>query len=188
VNPDGAGSVPWTWTVDEHLVQRNAYLLEEIRVLRRRVGQVRFNDSERIALAKAAKPLARSILAEVATLVTPDTLLRWHRRLVENRTPQPRSGKPGRPATEAELVELVLRFARENPSWGYDRIVGALKELGHAISYTTVGNILDEHGEAPAPERKKKGTTWVQFLAAHKDVLVGLPGTGAVMIGEPVGV
>ena len=157
---------------DEHLILRLAYVLEENRVLRRRAGQVRFNDSERIALAKAAKPLGRAILAEVATLVTPDTLLRWHRRLVENRMPQPQTGKPGRPATDAEIAELVLRFAGENPSWGYDRIVAALKELGHTICDTTVGNILKANGEAPAPERKKKGPTWAQFLATHKDVLV----------------
>ena len=141
-------------------------------MLRRRVGQVRFCDRERIALAKAAKPLGRSILAEVATLVTPDTLLRWRRLLVENRPPRASPGKPGRPATDAELAGLVLRFALENPSWGYDRIAGALKELGHGISDTSVGNILKRHGESPAPERKKKGTTWAQFLATHRDVLV----------------
>jgi hypothetical protein len=162
-----------TGSVDEHLVQQNAYLLAEIRVLRSRVKRpVRFNDSERVALATAAKPLDRSILAEVATLVTPDTLLRWHRRLVENETAEPPCAKPGRPATDAELVDMVLRFARENPSSGYDRIVGAIGELGHAISDTTVGNILWAHREAPAPERRKKGTTWAQFLATHKDVLV----------------
>jgi putative transposase len=70
------------------------------------------------------------------------------------------------------IVDLVLRLARENRSWGYDRIVGALKKLGHAISDTTVGNILRKHGEPPAPERKK-GTTWAEFIAIHKDVLVG---------------
>jgi putative transposase len=159
--------------VDEHLIERNAYLLEENRVLRRRVeGRVRFNNSERIALARAAKPLGRSVLAEVATLVTPDTLLRWHRTLVEKQPPPADASGPERPAIEPEIVQLVLRLARDNPSWGYDRIVGALKSLGHVISDTTVGNILKAHGEPPAPERAKNGVTWAQFIATHKDALV----------------
>jgi putative transposase len=109
-------------------------------------------------LAKAAKPLGRAILAEIATLVSPDTLLRWHRRLVE-KPAMPNSNndtiKLGRPPTEAVLVDLVLRIARENPSWGYDRIVGALAELGYTISDTTIGNILKDHGLSPAPNRKR---------------------------------
>jgi hypothetical protein len=85
---------------------------------------------------------------------------------------QPAAGNLGRPPTNSAVVELVLRFAQQNPTWGYDRIVGALKELGHEISDTTVGNILKEHGEPPASERKK-GTAWADFIATHKDVLLG---------------
>jgi putative transposase len=160
-----------TGTVDQHLVDRIAYLLAENRVLRGRVDErIRFTDAERIELAKAARPLGRSALAEIATIVTPDTLLRWHRRLVEKKIPTPR-GKIGRPPTEDEIIELVLQFASGNPSWGYDRIAGALKELGHDLSDSTVGNILKQNAQPPAPERKK-GTTWTDFIAAHKNVLV----------------
>jgi putative transposase len=165
-----------TGSVDEHLLQCNEYLLAENRVLRSRLEKrPRFTDPERIGLAKAAKPIGRAMLGEIATLVTPDTLLRWHRRLVEKKTPAPRaaeSREPGRPPTDPAVVELVLRFARENPSWGYDRIAGSLKELGHDVSDTTVGNILKENSVPPAPQRRK-ATTWADFIATHKDVLVG---------------
>jgi transposase len=164
-----------TGTVDQHLIQRNEYLLAENRVLRGRVkNRIHFADPERISLAKAAKPLGRSVLAKIATLVSPDTLLRWHRRFVEKPVSPNSADDPvmlGRPPTDAVVVDLVLRFARENPSWGYDRIVGALAELGHFISDTTVGNILKEYGLSPAPQRKQ-GTSWKDFIAAHKDVLI----------------
>jgi putative transposase len=161
-----------TGTVDQHLLHQNAYLLTENRVLHSRIDEkLRFTDTEQIALANAAKPIGRCLLADIATLVTPDTLLRWHRRLVEKTQPAKADAPgPGRPPTEEAVVELVLRLARENPSWGYDRLAGGLKELGHAISDTTAGNILKEHAQPPAPERKK-GTTWAQFVATHKDVL-----------------
>jgi hypothetical protein len=100
-------------TVDQHLVERNTYLLTENRLLRRRIDrQLHFTDSERIELARAAKPLGRAVLAGIATLVTPDTLLRWHRRLVEKKIPPNESSKIGRPPTELAIVELVLQFAR----------------------------------------------------------------------------
>jgi putative transposase len=163
-----------TGSVNEHLLQRNEYLLTENRVLRSRLEKrPRFTDPERLALATAAKPLGRALLAEIATLVTPDTLLRWHRRLVEKVTPQERDARsgPGRPPVDPAVVEFVLQFARENPSWGYDRIAGALKELGHTISDAAVGNTLKENSVPPAPERKK-GTSWADFVVIHKDVLV----------------
>jgi len=165
-----------TGTVDEHVFRSFEYTLKENRIYRSRFhGRFTFTDAERIELAKAAKPVGRALLADIATLVTPDTLLRWHRRLVENvaSTQRPADLTPiGRPPTDSIVVELVLRFARENRSWGYDRIVGALAELGHVISDSTVGNILREHGIDPAPERKRQ-TTWTDFIAAHKDVLLG---------------
>ena len=163
-------------TVDRHLLDRNAYLLAENRVYRdlfEGTPPPRLTDAHRISLAKAAKPLGRTFLAELATIVTPDTLLHWHRKLVEKVRPaEPARVGPGRPPTDDSTVQLVLRLARENPSWGYDRVAGALAELGHAISDTTVGNILREHAEHPAPARKR-GTSWSDFIAAHKDLLLG---------------
>jgi len=79
----------------------------------------------------------------------------------------------GRPSVEKEIVDLVLRFARENPSWGYDRIQGALRNLGHEVSDQTVGNILKEHGIEPAPKRKQK-STWKTFIKSHWDVLAAI--------------
>ena len=105
-------------------------------------------------------------------MFTPDTILRWHRQLVAAKWDysQRRQKKPGRPPTPEEITQLVLQMARENPSWGYDRIVGALANLKHRISDQTVGNILKAHGIEPAPERKRQ-TTWKTFVSSHWDVL-----------------
>jgi putative transposase len=103
--------------------------------------------------------------------VTPDTLLRWHRTLVAQKwNYSARRHRPGRPPVAEEMRHLVVRLASENPSWGYDRIQGALANLGHHISDTSVGNILRENGMEPAPVRKRR-TTWKTFLRAHWDVL-----------------
>jgi putative transposase len=79
---------------------------------------------------------------------------------------------PGRPPIAPELEELIIRFARENSGWGYDRIVGALANLGHRVSDQTVGNILRRYGIAPAPKRSQN-STWKDFIAFHMDVLSG---------------
>jgi transposase len=101
-------------------------------------------------------------LGEIGTAFTPDTILRRHRQLVAEKWDcSDRRRTVGRPRVRQEIVELVLCRARENASWGYDRIQSALANLGHKISYTKVGNILREHGIEPAPERKRQ---WVQIL------------------------
>ena len=103
----------------------------------------------------------------------PDTILDWYRRLIARKFDGSRHRSyPGRPRIEAEVEALVVRFARENPSWGYDRIVGALANLGHQLSDQTVGNILRRHEIAPAPDRSRT-TTWKEFIRRHMDVLVG---------------
>jgi transposase InsO family protein len=108
---------------------------------------------------------------ELTTIVTPDTILRWHRTLVAKKWDYTdRRKSPGRPSVKTEIVDLVLRFARENLSWGYDRIQGALANLGHDVSDQTIGNILKEHGIEPAPDRKQQ-TSWKVFIKAHWDVL-----------------
>jgi transposase len=126
-------------------------------------------------LAVQGKALGRKRLGEVATIVTPDTILRWHRQLVAKKWDYSaqRKKSPGRPPVSAEITELVLRMARENPTWGYDRIQGALANLGHTISDSSVGNILRAHGIEPAPERKRQ-TTWKAFLQAHWDQLAAI--------------
>jgi transposase InsO family protein len=149
------------------------YLRTENQILKESHGKkrIRLNDDQRRRLAVKGKSLGRKVLGEIGTIVTPDTLLRWHRQLVAQKWDYShRRKKLGRPRVSREIVELVLRMARENPSWGYDRIEGALANLGHKISDTTVGNILREHGIEAVPERRRQ-TTWKTFLKAHWDVL-----------------
>ena len=152
------------------------YLRTENAVLKEKVGKKRLllNDDQRCRLAVKARALGRSVLEEIATIVTPDTLLRWHRRLVAEKWDYSvRRKMPGRPPVSDEARQLVVKMARENPTWGYDRIQGALANLGHRISDQTVGNILKEHGIEPAPDRRRQ-TTWKTFLRAHWDCLAAI--------------
>lgn len=109
------------------------YLREENRVLREQIGgrQLRFDDEQRRRLAIRAKALGRRVLAEVATIVTPETLLRWHRKLIAEKYDGSARRSPGRPRKATELVALIVRIASENRDWGYRRIQGALCNLGH---------------------------------------------------------
>ena len=152
------------------------YLMEEVRVLKAKLGKKRIllSDDERRRLAVKGKDLGRRGLEQVAGIVTPDTILRWHRELVAEKWNHADKRKSsGRPKTSKDIEELVVRMAKENPTWGYDRIQGALQNLGHEISATTVANILKANGIEPAPERKKQ-TTWKTFIKAHWDVLAAV--------------
>ena len=162
-----------TGTVDQALLLRNEYLVTENRMLRNQIkGRIRLSDSERKTLAEIGQKLGKHALAEVATIVKPDTILGWHRRLVAQKCDGSTQRKaPGRPKVAPELEALIVRMAQENRSWGYDRIVGALANLGLTVSAQTVGNVLKRHGIAPAPERKTT-TTWKEFIRTHMDVLV----------------
>ena len=162
-----------TGSVDQELLLRNEYLVTENRILRHQIkGRVRLSNGERKTLADIGKKLGKQALAEVASIVTPDTILAWHRKLVAQKFDGSQQRKAlGRPKIGAELEALVVRMAQENRSWGYDRIVGALANLGYTVSDQTVGNILKRHGMAPAPERKTT-TTWKEFIRTHMDVLV----------------
>ena len=137
--------------------------------------RIRLTDDQRRRLAVKGKALGRTVLSEITTIVTPDTILRWHRELVAAKWDysQKRQKQPGRPPVADVVTQLVLRMARENPTWGYSRIQGALANLGHQISDTSVGNLLKAHGVEPAPERKRK-TSWKTFLKAHWDVLAAV--------------
>jgi transposase InsO family protein len=160
-------------SVDQEVLLRNEYLVTESRMLRQQIpGRVRLTDAERTTLAEIGKKLGRQALEKVASIVTPETILAWHRKLVANKFDgfQHRC-LPGRPKSDEELEALVVRIAQENCSWGYDRVVGALTHLGYRISDQTMGNILKRHGILPAPERKKT-TTWKEFIRTHMGVLV----------------
>jgi len=150
------------------------YLRTENQVLQELLGRKRIllKDSQRCRLAVKGKILGLRRLRDLAGIVTPETILRWHRKLIAAKWDhsQKRQKSVGRPAVPQEIVDLVLRFARENPTWGYDRIQGALANLGHTISDQSVGNILKQHGIEPAPERKQR-TSWETFLKAHWESL-----------------
>jgi transposase InsO family protein len=158
--------------VNRHQLDLIEYLQEENRVLKERLGgrRLRFTDAERCRLARKAQSLGRKVLNELETLVTPDTLLRWYRELVARKWDYRHRRGPGRPRTKKTIVDIVLRMAVENPSWGYTRIRGALANLGHQVGRGTIANILKENGINPAPERDAH-TRWSTFLKAHWECL-----------------
>src|ERR1039458_3235632 len=149
------------------------YLREENRVLREQLGdkRLRLNDDQRRSLVAKAKGLGGKILAEGATIVTPETSLAWHRRLLAQKYDGTRNRRPGRPRTAGAIEALVVRMAEENRDWGYRRIQGALSNLGHEIARSTIAEILERHGIEPAPERSRK-TTWKEFLSRHWELIV----------------
>jgi putative transposase len=162
-----------TGSVDDELRRRNEYLVAENRVLRSRLGaRIALKDEERSVLARLGKALGLRTLSEIASIAKPETILGWHRRLIERRDAKTtKSREVGRPRIDAKIETLVVRMARENRSWGYDRIVGALANLGVTVSAQTVGNILERNGIAPAPERART-TTWTEFIKTQTSVLV----------------
>jgi hypothetical protein len=132
--------------LDQRRQAAMTYLIEENRVLRGHVrGRIRLTDEERRRLAVHGHQLGRRRLGEVATIVTPDTILRWHRRLVARKWTYAKK-RGGRPGVLAEIQRLVVRMAEENPTWGYTRIVGALKNVGHRVSRSSIARILKAHG------------------------------------------
>jgi putative transposase len=149
------------------------YLREENRVLREQLGdrRVRFNDDQRRRLAVRAKGLGRKLLAEVASLVTPDTLLAWHRKLIAQKYDGHEKRRPGRPRTQEQLENLVIRMAEENRTWGYRRIQGAMSHLGYTLARSTIADILCRHGIEPAPQRGRKAN-WKEFLTQHWELIV----------------
>jgi putative transposase len=149
------------------------YLREENRVLREQLGgrRLRLDDNQRRRLAVKAKALGRKALAGIATIVTPETLLAWHRKLIAQKYDGTARRAPGRPRIAAEIETLVVRMAEENRDWGYRRIQGALFNLGHELARSTIAEILKRHGIEPAPERSRK-TTWKEFLTRHWELIV----------------
>ncbi|MGH3669545.1 MAG: integrase core domain-containing protein [Pseudonocardiaceae bacterium] len=137
-------------------------LRHQVAVLRRQVRSTDLQHADRVLLAALSRVLPRSSWG--AFLVTPATLLRWHRNVIARRWSYLHRS-PGRPAIPANLRQAVLRLARENPRWGYQRIAGELLGLGHRLSPSTVRTILVHTGLPPAPRRT--GPSWRQFLTAQ---------------------
>ena len=163
-----------TGTVDQELLLRNEYLVAENRILKAQLKTpLRVTDAERMTLAEIAHRLGRKALEDVANVVKPDTLLGWYRRLIARKFDGSKSRHyPGRPRIDHEIDQWVVRMAQDNSDWGYDRIAGAMANLGYRLSDQTVGNILQRNGIPPAPERKRT-TTWSDFIRAHMSVLAG---------------
>jgi len=157
-------------TVDESLLKQIDYLIEENRVLRGQLaGRPRLDDAQRRTLAGKAMALGR-MMADTVTIVKPETILRWHRELIAKKFDGSVNRRHGRPPVPTDIEKMIIAMARDNPSWGYDRIAGAIQNLGHDISDQTVGNILKRNGISRAPERAKN-TSWSQFIRQHKEVL-----------------
>jgi putative transposase len=160
--------------VQRHQQQVISYLIEENRIIKAQLRgrRLRLTDTERRRLAALAYPLGRKRMQEVATIATPDTLLRWYHRLIAQKFDGSHDRHHlGRPRIIEEIEQLVVRMAEENATWGYRRIQGALANLGHHIDASTVRNILRRHHLEPAPHRRKGGMSWAQFLKRHWEVL-----------------
>jgi hypothetical protein len=163
-----------TGTVDQELLARNEYLAAENRILKAQLkGRLKLSDAERATLAEIGHRLGRRVLGEVANVARPDTILAWYRKLVARKFDGSQARRsPGRPRIKREVEQLIVRMAKENRDWGYDRIVGALANLGYKVCDQTVGNVLQRHALPPAPERKRT-TTWAAFIRIHLALLAG---------------
>ena len=161
--------------VNQELLLRNEYLAAENCILRAHLqGRLRLSDPERATLSEIGKRLGRKALEQIACVAKPDTILGWYRKLVAQKFDGSKKRTyPGRPRVSREVEELIVRFAKENSGWGYDRIVGALANLGHCVSDQTVGNILERHGLGPAPKRSQT-IRWKDFIASHMSVTAGM--------------
>ncbi len=148
------------------------YLVEENRVLKEQLGgkRVRLTDAQRRRLAAKGKALGRKLLTHVATIVTPDTIMRWHLKLIAAKWTYP-SNRVGRPGIMKAIRKLIVRFATHNSTWGYCRIQGELRKLNHCVAPSTIAKTLKEHGIQPAPRRP---TSWRTFLRSHADVIAGI--------------
>ena len=146
-----------TGSVDEELLRRNEYLVAENRILRGKIpGRVTLSDGERRTLASIGKRLGRQALAEIASIVRPETILAWHRRLVAKKFDGSKKRiYPGRPRVDQEIEQLIVRFASDNRDWGYDRVAGALANIGYAVSDQTVAIFSDATASRPPPSARR---------------------------------
>jgi putative transposase len=151
----------WLAWSNEHVKDLEIVVLRhQLQVLRRHVGRPRFRWSDRLFLAAASCYLPRETWR--AFLVTPQTVLRWHRELARRKWSRGAGRRPGRPSLAEATRALILRLARENPRWGYQRIRGELAKLGLRVSATAIRRLLGRHGLGPAPRRG--GVSWRVFL------------------------
>ena len=148
------------------------YLMTENGILKEKLGKKRIilNDSQRRKLAILARNIGWKTLNEICTVFSPDTILKWHRKLVAQKYDGSQCKKYGRPQITSELRELIIKIAKANRDWGYIRIQGQLKYLGYKVSCKTIGNILKKYGLEPQPSRTRK-ITWREFIKSHWESL-----------------
>ena len=177
-SPGHSSSSPVGFSVSNRPLSPTCSRRTEVLEARLHGRKRRFTDDERWRLAAKGKALGRKLLAEVAGIVTPETLLAWHRRLIARKWDySARRRRAGRPRVMVELAELIVRLAKDNLCCGYTRIRGALSNLGHTVASSTIANILREHGVEPAPERGERQrrrrlvlyyVPWQKERVAHK--------------------
>jgi putative transposase len=159
----------WMALLARSAASKDAELLvlrQEVAVLRRQNPKPKLDWADRMVIAALARLLPKPL--RMSRLVTPDTLLCWHRRLVRWRWTCPRRG--GRPPVDARVAVLIERMARENPGWGYKRIQGELLGLGYRVGASTVRRVLKRLGIPPAPNRSR--STWRQFLRTQASTML----------------
>jgi putative transposase len=163
-----------TGLVNQELLAHLEYLAAENRILKAQLkGRLKLSDAERAELGELGHRLGRKLLAEVAHVARPDTILAWYRKLVARKFDGSTARRSlGRPRISRAVEQLIVRIARENRDWGYDRIAGALANLGHSVCDQTVGNVLRRHALPPAPERRHS-TSWAAFIRTHRALLAG---------------
>ena len=151
-----------TGSVDQELLLRNEYLATENRILRAQIkGRLLLSDAEKKTLADIGYRLGRKALEDVANAAKPDTILGWYRELIARKFDGSKARRyPGRPRIDSEIEDLVVRMAKENIGWGYDRIVGAVANLGYPLSDETVGNILRRSANTPRLGKSSFVLTW----------------------------
>ena len=169
-----------TGGVNQELPLQIEYLTAENRILRTKLpARLRLSDTERATLAEIGKRLGRKALKEIASIAKPDTILAWYRKLIARKFDgSKKRDYPGRPRISKELEALVVRMARENRGWGYDRIVGALANLGWVVSDQTVGNVLKRHGIAPVTQAQPDS-----LLEGFHRLAYGSPGGNGLLHG-----
>jgi len=145
-------------------------LRHQVLVLQRQINRAQFNESDRTSLALLTSVMGRDRRGRALMIVRPATVIAWHRRLVARRWTQPATGQPGRPPIDPELRRLIVRLARENPTWGYRRVHGEVHRLGHGVAASTVWKVLRAAGIDPRSDRT--GPSWSEFIRSQAKAVI----------------
>ncbi|MHB9071847.1 MAG: IS3 family transposase [Sedimentisphaerales bacterium] len=161
--------------INRHQQDIIEYLKAENAILKNKLGKKRIilTDQQRITLAVLAKKIGRKGLSEICSVFSPDTLLKWHRKLIAQKYDGSKNRKFGRPQISDELRNIIIKVAKANRGWGYPRIQGQLKYLGYKVCPKTIANILKKEGLEPQPDRQRK-TTWAKFIKSHWQSLTAI--------------